>query len=431
MNKTILGLRVLCIFGVLPGTGVMPGTAAFGATPGGHWVSAWSTAVLAPFPFPGAPVPAPVADKTIRMIVRPTVGGSRVRVRLSNEFGSSALSIGAAHIALSREASGIRAETDHPLTFAGKTSVTIPAGAPVLSDPVDLAINGLAEISVSIYVPTSTPLSTLRGDAQRESYMVAGDLTGKADLPNPEKKNSWYFLSSVEVWAPASTTTIVALGDSITQGAMMNPGPPYSDWPDQLAQRISSRKMGPAIAVVNEGISGNRVLHDAAGVSALARFDRDVLSHPGVTRLILLEGINDIGFPRIRMSEINGLPAGTKNPFAAEKVSAEEIIMGLRQILARAHEHGIQVFGGTLMPFQGTNSYDSEGEANRQAVNQWIRASKEYDGIFDFDALTRDPARPTRLRAEYDSGDHIHPNAASYKAMADSINLSVLNLGKR
>ena len=426
MKKQIARLPLLCWLVFTLGT--TSATAA--AKVDWHWVSAWGTAVLAPFPFAGAPVPSPIADKTIRMVVRPTVSGSRVRVRLSNEFGSSPLAIGAAHIALTGEGSQIKPETDRTLTFGGQTSVRIPAGAPVLSDPIDLPVKSLAELSVSIYLPANTALSTLRGDSQRESFLVPGDLTAKADLPNAEKRTTWYFLSSIEVWAPSLTTTIVALGDSITQGAMMNPGPPYSDWPDQLAQRISNRK-GPSVAVVNVGISGNRVLHDAAGVNALTRFDRDVLAHPGMTRLILLEGINDIGFPRIRMSEIPGVPAGTKNPFAAEKASADEIIMGLRQILTRAHEHGILVFGGTLMPFEGTNSYDSEGEAIRQAVNQWIRASKEYDGIFDFDALTRDPGHPTRLRAEYDSGDHIHPNAAGYKAMAESMSLSVLKMEKR
>jgi lysophospholipase L1-like esterase len=244
-------------------------------------------------------------------------------------------------------------------------------------------------------------------------------------LPGAEHKAAWYFLSSVEVWAPASTTAILALGDSITQGTSMKPNELYTDWPDQLARRLAGRG-GSEIAVVNEGIGGNRILHDAAGVSALARFDRDVLAQPGVTTLILLEGINDIGFPRIRFAEFKNLPAPRENPFASQRVSAEEIIAGLKQIIGRARAHGMRVFGATLTPFEGTNSYDAEGEVIRLEVNKWIRATDAYDGIFDFDALLRDPAHPSRLQEAYDSGDHIHPSPAGYKAMADSIPLSRL-----
>jgi lysophospholipase L1-like esterase len=318
-------------------------------------------------------------------------------------------------------------ETDHVLTFGGKTAVSIPAGAPMLSDPVELSVKAFDEVSISIYLPASTPATTSHMGAQRVSFLAGpGDLTSKTDLPDAEKKATWYFLSSVDVWAPKSTTTIVALGDSITQGSTGKPGESWADWPDQLALRLSSENSGPAIAVVNEGIGGNRILHNTTGINALARFDRDVLGQPGVTRLILFEGINDIGFSRIRWSEIKGIPAPKENPFAAEKVTADDIIQGLRQMIARAHEHGIRVFGCTITPFEGTNTYDSEGEAIRQAVNQWIRTTSEYDGFFDFDVLVRDPDHPTKVRAEYDSGDHIHPSAAGYKAMAYSISLPIL-----
>jgi len=402
------------------------------AAAAGHWVSAWGAAVHAPIQLPGLPVEAPVGNKTIRMVVRPTVGGSRVRIRLSNACGSSAVSVGAAHIALTGEGSRIKPETDRLLTFGGKTAIDIPAGSPALSDPVDLPVKAFGELSISIYLPANTPVTTLHMGAQRDSFLAGpGDLTSKADLPDSEKKTSWYFLSGIEVWAQATTTTTVALGDSITQGSTGKPGESWADWPDQLAIRLSGEKVGPAIAVVNEGIGGNRILHDAAGISALARFDRDVLAPPGVTRLILFEGINDIGFPRIRMSEIKGAGVPQESPFVREKVTADEMIQGLRQIVARAHENGIQVFGATITPFEGTNSYDSEGEAIRQAVNKWIRTTNEYDAIFDFDALIRDPLHPTRLRAKYDSGDHIHPNAAGYKAMADSIYLPILRTDMR
>jgi lysophospholipase L1-like esterase len=378
------------------------------------------------------PVEAPIADRTIRMVVRPTVGGSRVRVRFSNACGPSAVSIGAAHMALTGVGSRIKPETDRILTFGGKAAIDIAAGAPALSDPVDLPIKAFDEVTISIYLPVNTPVTTVRVGAQRESFLAGpGDLTSKVDLPDGEKKATWYFLSGVEVWAAATTTTTVALGDSITQGSTGKPGESWVDWPDQLALRLSGEKTGPAIALVNEGIAGNRILHDAAGISVLARFDRDVLALPGVTRLILFEGINDIGFPRIRMSEIKGVGVPKESPFVREKVSADDMIQGLQQLVARAHEHGIQVFGATITPFEGTNSYDSEGEAIRQAVNQWIRTTKEYDAIFDFDALIRDPMHTSRLRAEYDSGDHIHPNAAGYKALADSISLPVLRADRR
>jgi len=393
----------------------------------GHWVSAWATSVLVPIQFPGMPPELPIANQTIRMVVRPTIGGQRLRVRLSNEFGPSALIVGAAHIALTEEGPRIKAETDRALTFGGNATVRIPAGVPMLSDPVDLPVKAFSEISISIYLPENTPVSTWHFQAQHDSYMAGpGDMTGKAEIPDAIHKAAWYFLSRIEIWAPKSTTVTVALGDSITQGTSDKPGTSYADWPYQLAQRLSAEPGAAAIAVVNEGIGGNRILHDAAGVSALARFDRDVLAQPGVTNLILLEGINDIGFPRIRMSELKMIPAPKENPFAGQKVSATEMIAGLQQIILRAHEKGIKVFGGTLTPFEGTNSYDAEGEAIRQAVNQWIRTANAYDGIFDFDAIVRDPAHPSRLLEAYDSGDHIHPSPAGYKAMADCIPTSVL-----
>ncbi len=425
-----IGIQIVSLF--VSSFALGAGSYAQSAATAGHWVSAWGTAVHAPIQFPGMAVEAPIADKTIRMVVRPTVGGRRVRIRLSNACGSSAISIGAAHIAMIGEGSRIKPETDRILTFGGKTAIDIAAGAPALSDPVDFPVQAFDEVSISIYLPVSTPVTTIRMGAQRDSFLAGpGDLTSKVDLPDGEKKAIWYFLSSFEVWAQAATTTTVALGDSITQGSTGKPGESWVDWPDQLAIRLSEEKAAPAIAVVNEGIGGNRILHDAAGINALARFDRDVLAQPGVTRLILLEGINDIGFPRIRMSEIKGAGGPRESPFVREKVTADEIIQGLRQMVARAHENGIQVFGVTMTPFEGTNSYDSEGEAIRQAVNQWIRRTKEYDAIFDFDALIRDPLHQTRLRAEYDSGDHIHPNAAGYKAMADSISLPLLRADSR
>ena len=416
---------ILCVF-VINGS-----AAAQKSRTEGHWVSAWATSVMLPMSFPGLPPEPSLEDRTIRMIVRPTIGARQIRIKLSNEFGSSPLVIDAARIALTDAGPKIKSDTDRELTFGGNKKVTVPAGAPILSDPVDLSVTAFSEVSISIHVASQPTGPTSHFQAQEGSYVAGpGDLTARAELPSPAHKPAWYFLSSLQVWVPNSTTTIVALGDSITQGTSNKPNQLYIDYPNQLAHRLASEKNAPHISVVNQGIGGNRILHDGAGVSALARFDRDVLSVPGVTSVILLEGINDIGFPRIRFAEIKNFPVPKENPFAAQRVSAEEMIVGLKQIIARAHEHGIKIYGATLTPFEGTNSYDADGESVRQAVNHWIRTTKDYDGIFDFDALLRDPAHPTKLRAEYDSGDNIHPSPAGYKAMADAISLPLLKNNK-
>jgi lysophospholipase L1-like esterase len=393
---------------------------------GGHWVSAWSTAVHSPLPFPGLP-PSPVFEnQTIRMLVRPSIGGERVRIRFSNAYGTSALAIGAAHVAITRQGAMIVPESDRALTFGGKASVSIPPGAPIVSDPVDLRVAPFGEITVSIYLPENTPASTVHFWAQHETYISeAGDFTAKAEIPNPTTKLSWYWLADVEVWASDQTTATVALGDSITDGVGGKQGD-YTDWPDMLASRLVGEHGSPGRAVNNEGIGGNRILHDGAGVSALARFDRDVLAQPGVTDLIVLEGINDIGWPHMKPRPSKDGTPPTDPPFASQVVSAEDLIVGLQQIIERAHQHGIRVFGATLTPYEGAEYYSADGEATRQAVNQWIRTSGAFDAVFDFDAAVRDPNHPGQFRDGYHSGDHLHPSATGYKAMADAIDLSVL-----
>jgi lysophospholipase L1-like esterase len=391
----------------------------------GHWVSAWSTAVHAPLPFPGLP-PSPVFEnQTIRMIVRPTIGGERLRVMFSNAFGTTSLKIGSAHVALSSKASAIVPESDHALTFGGKASVTVPPGAPILSDPVDLKVLPLSELAVTLYLPEKTESSSVHFWAQHETYISeAGDFTRRQDIPNPTAKSSWYWLADVEVWAPNQTSAAVMFGDSITDGVGAKQGE-YSDWPDLLANRLAAGQNSESLAVVNEGIGGNRILHDGAGVSALTRLDRDVLAQPGVSILIVLEGINDIGWPHMKPQ----LPNGTivkETPFTHELVSAEDLIMGLQQIIERAHQHGIRVLGATLTPYEGADYYSSDGEAAREAVNQWIRTSGGFDGVIDFDAAVRDAQSPNKLRAVCDSGDHLHPSAAGYKAMANAIDLTML-----
>ncbi len=389
-----------------------------------HWVSAWTTSLFLSTPLPGFPAESPITDKTVRVVTRPTIGGKRLRVRLSNEFGTAPLTIAAAHIARTDHDSRIRPATDHALTFGGRPKITIPAGAPAFSDPVELEVRPFEEVSISLYVPGTVATVSSHPQSLHDSYFAGpGNMTAMQDLPNPETKRPVYFVSGIDIWAPYSTSTTVAFGDSITEGAAQKSGQ-YIDYPDQLAKRLAAQGE-TTIAVVNQGIGGNRILHDVAGPGALSRFDRDVLSLPGTTNLIVLLGINDIGFPRIRMS---GAKAGEakEGPFASQAVSADEMIVGLQQIIGRAHAHGIRVFGATLTPFEGTNSYDESGEAIRQAVNKWIRSNNAFDAIIDFDEAIRDPQHPARVRQEYDSGDHIHPSAAGYKAMADLIPLSLL-----
>ena len=391
-----------------------------------HWVSAWSAAMHAPLPFPGLP-PTPVFEnQTIRMVVRATIGGERVRIRLSNAFGTTALNISAAHIALAAQNANVVPESDHELTFGGNRSVSIPPGAPVLSDAVDLKVPRSAEIAVSLFLSQKTSASTLHFWGQHQTYVSGqGDFTAKADIPNATTQTSWYWLGDVEVLTSDQYAATVTLGDSITDGVGAKQGE-YTDWPDVLANRLASEQGGGIpLAVVNEGIGGNRILHDGAGVSALARLDRDVLAQPGIVNLILLEGINDIGWPHMKPRMPNGTTM-KEAPFAGEMVSAQELIVGLQQIIERVHQHGIKIFGATLTPYEGADYYSEDGEATRQAVNQWIRTSGAFDGVFDFDAAVRDPKHPSQFREGYHSGDHLHPSATGYEAMANAVDLTTL-----
>ena len=391
-----------------------------------HWVSAWSAAMHAPLPFPGLP-PTPVfEDQTIRMVIRATIGGERVRIRLSNAFGPTALNISAAHIALAGQNANVVPESDHALTFGGNRSVSVPPGAPVLSDAVDLKVPRFAEIAVSLFLSQKTSASTVHFWGQHPTYVSGqGDFTAKADLPNATTQTSWYWLGDVEVLTSDPYAATVTFGDSITDGVGAKQGE-YTDWPDVLANRLAKEQGGGIpLAVVNEGIGGNRILRDGAGVSALARLDRDVLAQPGIVNLILLEGINDIGWPHMKPR----MPDGTtmkEVPFAGEVVSAQELIVGLQQIIERVHQHGIKIFGATLTPYEGADYYSEDGEATRQAVNQWIRSSGAFDGVFDFDAAVRDPKHPSQFREGYHSGDHLHPSATGYEAMANAVDLTIL-----
>jgi lysophospholipase L1-like esterase len=369
-----------------------------------HWVSAWSSAMHAPLAFVPGQAISGLENRTLRMIVRPTIAGERIRIRFSNACGNQPLPIGAAHIALASKDGKIIAASDRILTFSGKGSTSIPPGAPMLSDPVDLKFSAFAEIAVSIFLPTNVGNVTFHLVGQQPTYLSEpGDFTATAEIPNATTQPSWFFLSGLEVFAPSQTMTILALGDSITDGVGSKQGD-YSDWPD---------------------------LHDGAGISTLARFDRDVLAQPGVAGIILLEGINDIGWPRMKPPAPRpGGPAqgtsSTESPFAKELVSEQDIIAGYRQIIDRARQHGIKVFIATLLPYEGADYYTEDGEAIRSAVNQWIRTSGAADGFFDFDKAVRDSGHPSRFRDGYHSGDNLHPSTIGYKAMADAVDLAVL-----
>jgi len=392
-----------------------------------HWVATWATApqpavVLAPPP-PGSNSQGPVFqelksfhDQTVRMVVRVSLGGRRIRVRLSNAQGRGPLKVGAAHVALHGQGPAIVTGSDRGLRFNGKGTVMIPAGAQMISDPVDLEVPALGELAISVFVPGDSGPPTLHGVALQTTYISAPgrDLTGEASMEGGTTAEYWCWLSGVDVLAPADAAAIVAYGDSITDGATSTANTNRS-WPSILAQRLQANRATKDLAVVNTAISGNRLLHDFIGTSALARFERDVLSEPGVKWVTLLEGINDIGF-----SNLPNAPPG-------EGVTADDVIGALRQIVERAHVQGIKVLGGTLTPYAGAAYYDEKGEASRETVNQWIRTSGVFDAVVDFDAVVRDPKNPKQIRADFNISDHLHPNDAGYKAMADAIDLAIFS----
>ncbi len=360
---------------------------------------------------PRPPPPATVQNQTLRQIVHTSIGGDKVRVVLSNVFGTAPLEIGAAAIALQSDAAAVDPASIKKLTFGGQPKGTVLAGATLVSDPVEMTLAPLANLAIDLYIPGdigigASPVTTHNGASQTSYISTIGDHSGEVRLPVDRSFGSWLALARVEVAAPESARAVVTFGDSITDGARSTVDA-NARWPDELARRLGAQKKAQ-VAVLNAGISGNRVLGDGAGYSALARFDKDVLMQTGVTHVIVLEGINDIGVARANASP-----------------TAADLIAGHRQLIERAHARGLKIYGATLTPFEGAAYYTPEGEAKRQALNNWIRTSGEYDGVIDFDTVARDPASPSKFATAVDSGDHLHPGDAGYKAMGDAVELAL------
>jgi lysophospholipase L1-like esterase len=435
-------------------TAVEPPVLAQGAQAGQHWVGTWfasstarvdSAATPAPAasPRPDGPAlaipPAVLAvaphqeltvggqsplhfkNQTLRQIAHITLGGSRVRVVLSNTFGSAPLAIGAAQVALRDRNAAIMPKSSRVLTFGGAAEATVRAGALLISDPVDLVVSDFADLAIDLYLPDDTaamksPITTHPAAWQTGYVSPPGNHAGAVDMPvetttayrrgDGLPTATWFFLTRIEVMAPAEAGAVVTVGDSITDGTASTMDT-NNRWPDHLARRLA--KAGIRLAVLNAGIGGNRVLTEGNGPSALARFDRDVIAQTGVTHVIVLEGINDIGQARQNASP-----------------GASDLIAAHRQMIERAHARGLRIYGATLTPFEGASAFTPEGEAKRQALNEWIRTGKAYDGFFDFEAAVRDPDHPTKTLARYDPGDHLHLNAAGYEALASSIDLNRL-----
>lgn len=420
-------LRSLLLLLALPAT-------AHAAPPPDHWVGTWAAApmavnnarVVTPAAAPAQPIPPAaanpnptqppvvygVADTTLREIVHISLGGPMVRVVFTNEFGTDPLTIGAAHVAVSQGGSSINLVSAAGLTFGGHTSVTIPPGALMVSDPADVKLPARADLAISFFLPAQ-PIRQLSQHtlADQTSYTAPGNVVGAKTLDNPVAILSWPFVKGVDVKVSSHSGAVVAFGDSITDGRFATDDA-NSRWPDELARRLLADPRTADLGVLNEAINGNRILHDNTGPGALARFDRDVIAQSGVKYVIVLEAINDIGHAYARDGRY-------------DVVSAADLIAGYVQLAERAHSHGIRIYFATLTPYTGATYMSPEGEEVRQTLNQWIRTTNESDGFIDFDKVIQDPANPATLLAAYDHGDHLHPNDTGYKAMSDSIDLKL------
>jgi lysophospholipase L1-like esterase len=381
------------------------------------WVATWGSSQQIPEPQNELPL-EDLRDATVRQIFHLSVGGSALRVHMSNAFGNEALRFTSVHVArpLSTSSPAIDPSSDQPLTFAGKPDVLVPPGAEFVSDPLNLRVPPLSDIAVTYHLDAPPSRETSHPGSRATTYFVHGDATSAATLTEPKRVDHWFQISEIDVEAAPGSGTIVVLGDSITDGhgATTNGN---DRWTDVLSSRLPSSRLTRNIGVSNQGIGGNHLLTDGLGPNALSRFDRDVLAPAGVRWLIVFEGVNDLG----------GLARNGEVPPAEHAVLVERVLSAYRQLVERAHAHGLQVFGATITPYVGSNYYHPSpvSEADRQAVNQWIRAPGHFDGVIDFDAVVRDPNHPDQLLPDFDCGDHLHPSPAGYKAMGEAISLAV------
>jgi lysophospholipase L1-like esterase len=384
-----------------------------------HWVGTWASSQQIPEPANALP-PEELRDATLRQIVHLSVGGPELRVHVSNAFGKAPLHIDSVHIArpVSPLSDQIDVATDKALTFGGSSDVIVPAGAEYISDPVNYPVSALSNLAISFHLQEPPDQQTGHPGSRATSYVVHGNLVSAATLSNAIKVDHWYQIAGVDVTAPADAVSIVALGDSITDGhASTTNG--NDRWTDVLAERLQGSAATNQIGVLNEGIGGNHLLVDGLGPNALARLNRDVLAQTGVRYVIVLEGVNDLG----------GLTRLGEVPTADHKALVARILSAYQQIILRTHAHGIEVIGATITPYAGSDYYHPtpRDELDRNAVNEWIRAPGHFDAVIDFDKVMRNPSHPERLLPSYDSGDHLHPSPAGYRAMANAIPLSLFH----
>jgi lysophospholipase L1-like esterase len=384
------------------------GTSA--ATPADNWIEAWYSPPLAPTAVLSFGDVRIFAHQTVRQVVRLEAGGKRIRVRFTNELGLAPVKIGSVHVALSSPNAVTQPETDHVLTFGGRPDAVIPVGQALVSDPVEMTVSPFADLAVSIYYPERLAPA---GHLLQVHLSAKGDHGADPVWRDSTPARAPALVSGVEVETGPAHHVLVAFGDSITEGAGATPGT-NMDYPEQLARRLDHNGVGSSWVVINSGISGNRLLHEGSGPSALDRFERDALDIPGATAIIVLEGINDIGWA----FDANG---------DTGPVSAADLIGAYKQLIARAHARGLKILGGTILPYEDAGYYHPEGDAVRRAVNDWIRTGGAFDGVIDFEQAVRDPQHPTRYRGADQSGDNLHPNDAGYHAMSEAVDLKALH----